>query len=181
MSIQRIERIDEVWKPIDDFSNYEVSNRGRIRSKDRETYHRGSKTMMKVKGKVMKQRWNKSCKCYFLDLLNDDGKRRTVYPHKEVAKAFCINVLPEVYNMIVHLDNNPKNNDSTNLEWVSSSEHMAFQFENGNKDNYKVWKIRKRRYKNGFKPDTTFKGRPRKKTPSRTAIPVEEELLEVVE
>lgn len=162
MNIQRIERIDEVWKNIDDFSNYEVSNRGRIRSKDRQTFHRGSKTMMKVKGKVMKQRWNKACKCYFLDLLNDDGRRRTVYPHKEVAKAFCINVLPEEFSMIIHLDNNPKNNDSTNLEWVSPSDHMAFQFENGNKDNYKVWKIRKRRYKNGFKPDTTFPGRPKK-------------------
>ncbi|MEQ8530472.1 MAG: NUMOD4 domain-containing protein, partial [Imperialibacter sp.] len=113
MSIQRIERIEEVWKPIDEFSNYEVSNRGRIRSKDRETFHRGSQTMMKVKGKVMKQRWNKSCKCFFLDLLNDDGKRRTVYPHKEVAKAYCINVLPHEYNMIIHLDNNPRNNDST--------------------------------------------------------------------
>ncbi|MEM8894855.1 MAG: hypothetical protein AAGC88_09775, partial [Bacteroidota bacterium] len=60
------------------------------------------------------------------------------------------------------IDNNPKNNDSANLEWVSPSEHMAFQFKMGNKDNYKVWKVRKKKYKNGFKPDTIFKGRPRK-------------------
>jgi len=180
MNIQRIERIDEVWKSLDDFSNYEVSNRGRIRSKDRETFHRGSKTMMKVKGKVMKQRWNKACKCYFLDLLDNNGKRRTVYPHKEVAKAFCINVLPELYTMIIHLDNNPRNNDSTNLEWVSASDHMAFQFESGNKDNYKVWKIRKRKYKNGFKPETTFRGRPRKEEFEEVAVAAyEEELMEV--
>lgn len=181
MSIQRIERIEEIWKPVDGYSHYEVSNKGRIRSKDRLSYHKGSKTMMKVKGKVMKQRWNKTCKCYFLDLLNDDGKRRTVYPHKEVAKAFCINVLPDEYTMIIHLDNNPKNNDSTNLEWVSPSEHMAFQFENGNKDNFKVWRIRKRRYKNGFKPETVFKGRPRKQEDTTTEELVEEELLEAVE
>ena len=106
---------------------------------------------MKIKGKVMKQRWNKACKCYFLDLINNEGKRKTVYPHKEVAKAFCINVMPEELTMIIHLDNNPKNNNSTNLDWVSPSDHMAFQFKVGNKDNYKVWEVRKKKYKNGFK------------------------------
>ena len=64
--------------------------------------------------------------------------------------------------MVIHLDNNPKNNDSTNLDWVSPSDHMAFQFKVGNKDNFKVWKVRKKRYKNGFKSTTVFKGRPRK-------------------
>lgn len=162
MSIQKIERIEEVWKPIDGFKNYEVSNKGQIRSKDRKTWHNGSQKHMKIKGKIMKQRWNKSCKCYFMDLINDEGKRKTVYPHKEVAKAFCINVLPEEFTMVIHLDNDPTNNDSTNLEWVNPSDHMSFQFQVGNKDNYKVWKVRKKKYKNGFRPDTVFKGRPRK-------------------
>ena len=89
MAIQKVEREEEVWKAIDGFSNYEVSNSGKVRSKDRKTWHKGSKTYMKIKGKVMKQRWNKTCKCYFLDLIDDDGKRKTVYPHKEVAKAFA--------------------------------------------------------------------------------------------
>ncbi len=162
MAIQKVERVEEVWKAIEGFSNYEISNSGKVRSKDRKTWHKGSKTYMKIKGKIMKQRWNKTCKCYFLDLIDDNGKRRTVYPHKEVAKAFCINVLPSEYTMVIHLDNNPKNNDSTNLDWVSPSDHMAFQFKVGNKDNYKVWKVRKKRYKNGFKSTTVFKGRPKK-------------------
>ncbi|PIB37149.1 hypothetical protein BFP72_17915 [Reichenbachiella sp. 5M10] len=151
MGYQRIERISEVWKTIEGFSNYEVSNQGTIRRKARKTWHSGSKKDILLKERIMRQRWNKSCKCFFLDLLNDEGKRKTVYPHKEVAKAFCINIIPEEYTMIVHLDNNPKNNDSTNLEWVSPSEHMSFQFEVGNKNNFKVWKTRKKRYKNGFK------------------------------
>ena len=88
---------------------------------------------------------------FFLDLLNKNGTRKTIYPHKEVAKAFCINVLPEKFTMIIHLDNDSKNNDSTNLEWVTPSEHMAFQFQVGNKDNFKVWETRKKKYKNGFK------------------------------
>lgn len=152
MAIQRIEREEEVWKDIAGFSNYEVSNKGRIMRKERKIRRAGSDNLVTLKSRVMKQRWNKACKCYFLDLLNDQGKRRTVYPHREVANAFCINVMPSEFTMIVHMDNNPKNNDSTNLEWVSSSEHMSFQFEVGNKNNFKVWKTRKKKYKNGFKP-----------------------------
>lgn len=152
MAIQKIEHIIEVWKPLTDFNNYEISNNGNIRRKKREAWHSGAQKKIVLKGRIMKQRWNISCKCYFLDLIGNDGKRHTVYPHKEVAKAFCINVLPDLYTMIVHLDNNPKNNDSTNLEWVSPSEHMSFQFEVGNKDNFKVWRTRKQKYKNGFRP-----------------------------
>ena len=152
MGMQRIEREEEIWKSIEGFSKYEISNKGQIRRKERQVKRADIKTLVKLKSKVMKQRWNKLCKCFFLDLLDDQGKRKTVYPHKEVAKAFCINVLPDTNSMIIHLDNNPKNNDSSNLEWVSSSEHMTFQFKVGNKDNFKVWKTRKKKYKNGFKP-----------------------------
>lgn len=155
--MQRVEREEEIWKDIASFGNYEVSNKGNIKRKGREIRRAGSNTLVKLKPRIMKQRWNKACKCYFLDLLDDGGKRRTVYPHKEVAIAFCININPEQHTMIIHLDNNPKNNDSTNLEWVSSSEHMTFQFQVGNKDNFKVWKTRKKKYKNGFKPKETTK------------------------
>ena len=150
------QQTEEVWKPIDGFSNYEISSRGKIRSKTRKTWHKGSKTNMTIKGKMMKQRWNKTCKCYFLDLIDDEKRRRTVYPHKEVAKAFVDNNDPEEFNMIIHEDNNPRNNKADNLKWVSASEHMKWQFEVGNKNNFKVWKTRKKRYKNGFKPDTVL-------------------------
>ncbi len=163
MTSQKVIREEEVWKSINGFGNYEVSNTGKIRSKDRKSWHSGSKIYMSVKGRVMAQRWNKLCKCYFMDLIDNGGKRRTVYPHKEVALAFCINPDPDNNTMIIHSDNNPRNNDSTNLEWVTPSAHMLFQFKVGNKDNYEVWKVRKKRYKNGFKETTVFKGRGRKK------------------
>lgn len=155
------EKAEELWAGIPGFQNYEVSSRGKIRSKTRKTWHRGSKTHMTLKGKLMKQRWNKTCKCYFLDLIDDDGRRRTVYPHKEVAKAFVDNGEGEK-TMIIHEDNNPRNNSSSNLKWMTPSEHMKWQFEVGNKNNYKVWKTRKKLYKNGFKETTVLPGRPRK-------------------
>ncbi|MEP3390013.1 MAG: NUMOD4 domain-containing protein, partial [Reichenbachiella sp.] len=83
MEAHKIERIAEVWKTIDGFSNYEISNLGRVRRKARKTFHAGSNKDIFLKEKVMKQRWNKTCKCYFMDLLNDEKKRKTVYPHRE--------------------------------------------------------------------------------------------------
>ncbi|MEQ8338999.1 MAG: NUMOD4 domain-containing protein [Cyclobacteriaceae bacterium] len=153
---------EEKWEGIKGFSNYEISNKGRIRSKTRKSWHKGSQVYMKIKGKLMKQRWNKTCKCYFLDLIDDEKKRRTVYPHKETAIAFVENPDPSTLTMIIHEDNNPRNNKADNLKWVSASDHMKWQFEVGNKNNYKVWKTRKKRYKNGFKPGTVLPGRPKK-------------------
>ncbi len=150
------------WAEMPGFSNYEISNKGKIRSKTRKVFHKGSKVEMKIRGKLMRQRWNKICKCYFLDLIDDNKLRRTVYPHKEVAKLFVPNEDPNGRIMIIHKDNNPRNNSYTNLAWMTKSEHMKWQFEVGNKNNFKVWKTRKKRYKNGFKPETTLPGRPRK-------------------
>ncbi len=158
------EQKEELWGPIAGFSNYEISSKGKIRSKTRTSWHKGSKTHMKIKGKMMRQRWNKACKCYFLDLIDDEKRRRTVYPHREVANVFVPNPNPEELKMIIHIDNNPRNNKSENLQWMSKSAHMKWQFEVGNKNNFKVWKTRKKRYKNGFKPDTVLPGRPKKET-----------------
>ena len=156
------EKQEEQWSEIPGFKNYLISNRGKIKSVTRKVWHKGSKTNMTLKGRMMRQRWNKTCKCYFLDLIDDDKKRRTVYPHKEVANAFLANDDPKELTMIIHTDNNPRNNSSSNLKWMTPSSHMKWQFEVGNKNNYKVWKTRKKLYKNGFKEDTVLPGRPKK-------------------
>ncbi|MBC6409982.1 MAG: HNH endonuclease [Ekhidna sp.] len=114
---------ETAWAPTVGFSNYEISNKGKIRSKARSVWHKGSKTHMKLQGKLMKQRWNKICKCYFLDLVNDEGERRTIYSHKETAKAFVPKNRKE-FTMIIHKDNNPRNNYFENLEWKTKSGHM---------------------------------------------------------
>lgn len=153
---------EEHWQPIMGYKNYEISNRGRIRSVNRKVWHKGSEVHMTLKGKLMRQRWNRTCKCYFLDLISDEGKRTTVYPHRETAKAFVPNENPDAFKMIIHIDNNPRNNHAGNLQWMSKSDHMKWQFDKGNKNNFKVWKTRKKLYKNGFKPDTVLPGRPKK-------------------
>ncbi|MGK7395691.1 MAG: NUMOD4 domain-containing protein [Candidatus Cyclobacteriaceae bacterium M3_2C_046] len=137
--IYRVERMDEIFKPIEGFPKYQVSNLGRIRSF----------TQNKKQGKIMKQRIHPEQGYFMLDLIDDEGKRRTVYPHKEVAKAFCINVLPEERTVVVHLDGNLKNNNSTNLDWCTYSESIRNQIDNGNRDTSKTWETRRKLMVNG--------------------------------
>ena len=153
---------EEKWEQIPNFKNYLLSNSGKIKSIARKVWHSGSKTEMTLKSKMMRQRWNKKCKCYFLDLMDDDKKRKTIYPHREVAKLYVHND-DETKTMIIHQDNNPRNNTSVNLKWMTPSQHMSWQFEMGNKNNFKVWKTRKKLYANGFKDTTVLPGRPKNK------------------
>lgn len=132
-NVHKVERIEEIFKPIEGFSKYQVSNLGKIIS------FAGSK-----KGKPMKQRIHPQQGYYMLDLIDDQGKRRTVYPHKEVAKAFCINVLPKERTVVVHLDGNLRNNNSVNLEWCTHAESIRNQIKNGNRDTSKTWKTRRK-------------------------------------
>jgi hypothetical protein len=132
-NLHKVERIEEIFKPMIGFSKYRVSNFGRIIS------YAGSQ-----KGKIMKQRVHPQQGYHMLDLIDDEGKRRTVYPHKEVAKAFCINVLPEERVLVVHLDGDLKNNNSTNLEWCTHSESIRNQIANGNRDTGKTWRTRRK-------------------------------------
>lgn len=133
-NFHKVERIEEIFKPIEGFSKYQVSNLGKIIS-----------VAVPSKPKIMKQRIHPQQGYYMLDLIDDNGKRRTVYPHKEVAKAFCINVLPDERTLVVHLDGNLKNNDSTNLEWCTHSESIKNQISNGNRDTQKTWKTRRKK------------------------------------
>ena len=152
INTNKVTQIEEVYKTIKNFNKYEISNKGKIKKKPTRDKlgRRGRGNNME-----MKQRIHPKENFYFLDLINDAGKRVTVYPHKEVAKTFCINVLPEERPIVIHLDGNTLNNDSSNLDWASYSEAIKLQFKQGKKNNFKVWEKRKTLYKNGFKPKST--------------------------
>ena len=75
----KVSKSKEKWGQIPNFKNYLISNQGKIKSIARKVWHSGSKTEMTLKSKTMRQRWNKKCKCYFLDLMDDHKKRKTIY------------------------------------------------------------------------------------------------------
>ena len=133
-SPHKVEVEYDFFKPIPGFKNYEINRNGVIR-----------RATPPFKGRIMKQRMHPD-KFYFLDLLDNSKKRRTVYTHKAVAQTWNINVLPDKRTIVIHKDGDTLNNFSDNLEWVDHSEALKHQFAMNQRDNRKSWKTRKKKY-----------------------------------
>lgn len=108
------EFVNEIWKPIEGFGHWQVSNFGRIRS---------GKT-----GRVLKQGTTRLGYKHIVRIIDDRVK--SVQVHRIVAIAFlghpCGN-----RNEINHIDGNKANNHVSNLEWVSRQENMEHAWSNG--------------------------------------------------
>jgi hypothetical protein len=116
---------NEVWKIVEEFTNYEVSNLGRV--KNRKT-----------------NRILKSCNTggYIIVGLSSNCKIRTFFVHRLVALAFIPN--PENKQHVNHIDNNTTNNNVINLEWNTPLENNIhksnglIQTTNQNKTIYRI-------------------------------------------
>lgn len=95
----------EVWKTIEDFTNYEVSTFGNIRNK--------SKHIMK---------FQKNYSGYLnISLRNATQNTSSTFSvHRLVAKAFIHNTGNKL--TVNHIDRNKSNNHIDNLEWATMSE-----------------------------------------------------------
>ena len=95
-----------IWKDIENYEGlYQVSNLGEVRSLN---YKRSNQPH---KLKVIK------CGRYYHVHLRKEGKQKTIYVHRLVAKAFIPN--PNNLPLINHKDENGRNNLYTNLEWCT--------------------------------------------------------------
>ncbi len=99
----------EVWKKIDNFEIYEVSNLGRVKGP-----------------KGIKSRGNH--KYHSVDLYIN-GKRYPKYAHRLVAEMFIPN--PENKKEINHINGIKDDNRVENLQWVTRSENMKHGYDNG--------------------------------------------------
>lgn len=98
----------EEYKDIDEF--YSVSNKGKIKSKRT--------------GKILKTHNDSKRKGYQYITLNHNGVKKSVQVHRLVAEAFIPN--PINYPCINHKDENPSNNDVSNLEWCTYSYNLKY-------------------------------------------------------
>jgi len=114
----------EIWKTIPDYPNYEVSNYGRVRSKDRTIKQYGHKQYYSrhMPSKILKPRMQKCG--YLLVWLSFNGKSKPFSVHRLVANCFCQGKGTDVN----HIDGDKINNCAWNLEWVSRSENIKHAY-----------------------------------------------------
>ena len=103
----------EIWKNVNEYENYEISNQGKIRSK--------------ASGKILVQRLNNMG--YYRVALWNCGKQKHHLVHRLLATHFINN--PDNLKVVDHVDLNPKNNDLSNLRFCTTRQN------NINKRTYK--------------------------------------------
>jgi hypothetical protein len=94
----------ENWKQIND--RYEVSDTGLVRNY--------------TTGRILKQQSNQ--KGQLTILLSDNGNDKRILVSRLVATAFIEN--PNKYDVVMHDDDNPKNNNVNNLLWGTQKMNM---------------------------------------------------------
>lgn len=124
----------EEWRQVDGFSYYWVSNKGNLISVDRMLKDsRGIARMCrghKIKLQVAKDHLG-------FRLIDDEGNRKWKYIHQLVALAFIPN--PNSYPEVNHIDNNPYNNDVSNLEWCTHYQNMMWMHKTGRAKRTETW------------------------------------------
>lgn len=112
----------EIWKQIDGFENYEVSNLGNVRN----TIFINN-ICEKKQNKILKQHLQNSG--YLKTTLRKEKKQYNKTIHRLVAKAFIPN--PNNLPQVNHIDGNKQNNCVDNLEWCTQKENMKHAFKTG--------------------------------------------------
>lgn len=119
----------ELWRPIPNYSNYEASNLGRIRSLTRtvatsKIAANGNPIVRTVKGTVIKH-WIQHDGRQYVKLVDDKGQRSNgLQVHRLIAFAWH-GVPPDETYECDHKNQNRLDNRPSNLHWMSADKHKA--------------------------------------------------------
>ena len=112
----------EIWKTIEGYENYQVSNFGRVKSLER-VINRSNNKKQFIRERILKYATSNSG--YFFIVLNKDKKSKVIYIHKLVAISF-LNHKPCGFKIVVdHIDNNKLNNNLSNLQLITTRENLS--------------------------------------------------------
>ncbi len=122
---------NEIWKDIEGFEGYQISNLGRVKSLN----YRHTK-----RERILQQKLSRNGYCQIV--LCKNGKKYTFVVHRLVATAYISN--PNGKPQVNHLDECKINNCAENLEWCTCKENI-----NHGTRNERVAKTLKERKHNG--------------------------------
>ncbi len=116
----------EIWGNIGiisgiDFSSYEASIFGNVRSIDRDIKYKDGR-VKRHKGVLLSPYKNKVTG-YMQICLHCDGRQYLFSVHELVMKVHRPNPNPEIYTDINHIDEDKTNNRLDNLEWTTHKEN----------------------------------------------------------
>lgn len=119
--------MEEIWKDVNGYE-YQVSNKGNVRSKDKHQFFWNSvKNCERVlKGRLLKPYKYESG--YLIVTLYKNGKPKPILVHRLVAETFIENPLNK--KEVNHIDCDKGNNNVSNLEWVTPKENMQHAIKN---------------------------------------------------
>lgn len=113
----------EIWHPAPGFEGlYEVSSLGRVRSLPREVpsdNRWGVPGVRRYKGQVLSPTPNEKGYLSLRLCRGGSTEKVRVYVHRLVARAFIPN--PGALPQVLHWDDDPANNQVTNLRWGNQS------------------------------------------------------------
>jgi hypothetical protein len=113
----------EVFKYIDETSNYSISNYGRVKSNSRIII-RSNNRQHSVVERILIPGIDKNG--YERVGLMIDNKLKSYKVHRLVALNFLD--LVDGKNQVNHIDGNKSNNNISNLEWVNNSENQIHSY-----------------------------------------------------
>lgn len=113
----------EIWRDINGLNRYQISNFGRIKSKERVT--RCNKGLINRKERIMKNQMRSRGYCC-VRLRNDTGQTKTYSIHRLVAEAFIPN--PENKPTIDHINRDRLDNRVENLRWATYKEQQENKY-----------------------------------------------------
>lgn len=106
---------EEKWEVVPYYDKYEISNHGRVRSIATGTAH------------VLK--CTETEYGYIRFTISSSGKVKSVLVHRLVANSFVEN--KENLPIVMHIDNNKKNNYFANLKWGTRKQNAQDAFRDG--------------------------------------------------
>jgi len=119
----------EEWKDIEGYEGfYQVSNLGRVKSVERETYSGHNYSVRRIEKERILPGY-KVKNGYLYQTLLKNGVMKTFKLHRLVAQAF----IPNPYNkpQVNHINGDKTNNSVYNLEWVTRKENLRHAYETG--------------------------------------------------